>query len=633
LNKGKQGFMGDHDLLKKVNFPSDIKKMSSEELKQLAEELREFIIDSVSETGGHLAPSLGVVELTLALHKVFNAPEDKIVWDVGHQAYVHKIITGRKDKFHTLRQYNGISGFPKITESEYDTFGVGHSSTSISAALGMAAARDLLREKYKVVAVIGDGALTGGVAFEGLNNAGGMKKDMIVILNDNEMSISRNVGAVSDYFTKVITNPLYNRIKKDVWDLTGKIPMGTKFVRESVQRVQDGIKTMITPGALFERFGFRYFGPVDGHDIARLVKVLNEIKRLKGPILLHIKTIKGKGYKFAERDATKFHGLGSFNPETGLSKKKKRITYTEVFGKTLTELAEKDERIIGITAAMADGTGMIHLKNKFKNRFFDVGIAEQHAVVFAGAMALQGMKPVVAIYSTFLQRAYDQVIHDIALQKLPVVFALDRGGIVGEDGPTHHGSFDLSYLRLVPNMVIMAPKDENELRHMLFTAVNYKKGPVAIRYPRGEGVGVEFDSSLNEIPIGTSEVLKEGKNAAIISIGDMVHPSMVAAEKLSKKGYDVAVVNARFVKPLDREGLISVIRKVPVVVTVENNSIIGGLGSSVSDILAEEKIDVRFKKIGIPDKFVAHGPVAKLLEDLALDSDGIVRSVESFINS
>jgi len=633
LNKGKQGFMGDHDLLKKVNFPSDIKKMSSEELKQLAEELREFIIDSVSETGGHLAPSLGVVELTLALHKVFNAPEDKIVWDVGHQAYVHKIITGRKDKFHTLRQYNGISGFPKITESEYDTFGVGHSSTSISAALGMAAARDLLREKYKVVAVIGDGALTGGVAFEGLNNAGGMKKDMIVILNDNEMSISRNVGAVSDYFTKVITNPLYNRIKKDVWDLTGKIPMGTKFVRESVQRVQDGIKTMITPGALFERFGFRYFGPVDGHDIARLVKVLNEIKRLKGPILLHIKTIKGKGYKFAERDATKFHGLGSFNPETGLSKKKKRITYTEVFGKTLTELAEKDERIIGITAAMADGTGMIHLKNKFKNRFFDVGIAEQHAVVFAGAMALQGMKPVVAIYSTFLQRAYDQVIHDVALQKLPVVFALDRGGIVGEDGPTHHGSFDLSYLRLVPNMVIMAPKDENELRHMLFTAVNYKKGPVAIRYPRGEGVGVEFDSSLNEIPIGTSEVLKEGKNAAIISIGDMVHPSMVAAEKLSKKGYDVAVVNARFVKPLDREGLISVIRKVPVVVTVENNSIIGGLGSSVSDILAEEKIDVRFKKIGIPDKFVAHGPVAKLLEDLALDSDGIVRSVESFINS
>ncbi|RKY80539.1 1-deoxy-D-xylulose-5-phosphate synthase [candidate division KSB1 bacterium] len=625
--------MGDHDLLKKVNFPSDIKKMSSEELKQLAEELREFIIDSVSETGGHLAPSLGVVELTLALHKVFNAPEDKIVWDVGHQAYVHKIITGRKDKFHTLRQYNGISGFPKITESEYDTFGVGHSSTSISAALGMAAARDLLREKYKVVAVIGDGALTGGVAFEGLNNAGGMKKDMIVILNDNEMSISRNVGAVSDYFTKVITNPLYNRIKKDVWDLTGKIPMGTKFVRESVQRVQDGIKTMITPGALFERFGFRYFGPVDGHDIARLVKVLNEIKRLKGPILLHIKTIKGKGYKFAERDATKFHGLGSFNPETGLSKKKKRITYTEVFGKTLTELAEKDERIIGITAAMADGTGMIHLKNKFKNRFFDVGIAEQHAVVFAGAMALQGMKPVVAIYSTFLQRAYDQVIHDVALQKLPVVFALDRGGIVGEDGPTHHGSFDLSYLRLVPNMVIMAPKDENELRHMLFTAVNYKKGPVAIRYPRGEGVGVEFDSSLNEIPIGTSEVLKEGKNAAIISIGDMVHPSMVAAEKLSKKGYDVAVVNARFVKPLDREGLISVIRKVPVVVTVENNSIIGGLGSSVSDILAEEKIDVRFKKIGIPDKFVAHGPVAKLLEDLALDSDGIVRSVESFINS
>ncbi|MCD6117303.1 1-deoxy-D-xylulose-5-phosphate synthase [bacterium] len=623
----------DKSLLSNIKFPSDLKKFTVKELEQLAEELREFIIKSVSETGGHLAPSLGVVELTLALHRVFNTPKDKIVWDVGHQAYVHKIITGRKDKFNTLRQYGGISGFPKITESEYDTFGVGHSSTSISAALGMAAARDLQGEDFKIAAIIGDGAMTSGIAFEGLNNAGGMKKDIIVILNDNKMSISRNVGALSDYFTKVITNPLYNRIKEDVWNLTGKIPRGSKFVRESVQRLQDGIKTMITPGSLFERFGFRYFGPVDGHDLARLIKVLKEIKKLHGPILLHVQTIKGKGYKFAEQDATKFHGLGSFNPQTGISKKKKNITYTEVFGRTLTELAAKNSKIVGITAAMADGTGMIHMKNRFPDRFFDVGIAEQHAVTFASAMALNGLKPVVAIYSTFLQRAYDQVIHDAALQSSPVVFALDRGGLVGEDGPTHHGSFDLSYLRLIPNMVIMSPKDENELRHMLYTAVNYDKGPVAMRYPRGEGEGVAIDEPFKLIPVGKAEVLKKGKDLAIISIGNMVYLCMHIAELLKKEGVDAAVVNARFVKPLDRETIVQIISESPAVITVEDNTIVGGLGSAVSEFVAEEKINVKLGRFGIPDQFVTQGSVKSLMQEIRLDMEGLISGIISFISS
>jgi len=627
--------MGNSDktLLSSVNYPHDLKKLTAKELEQLAEELRDFVIKSVSETGGHLAPSLGVVELTLALHKVFNAPKDRIVWDVGHQAYVHKIITGRKESFNTLRQFGGISGFPKITESEYDTFGVGHSSTSISAALGMAVARDLRGEDFKIVAIIGDGAMTSGIAFEGLNNAGGMKKDLIVVLNDNKMSISRNVGALSNYLTKVITTPIYNRVKKEIWDLTGKIPKGSKFVRKSVQRIEEGLKSMIMPGSLFERLGFRYFGPVDGHDIPKLLRVFREIKKLHGPILVHVQTVKGKGYKFAEENATKFHGLGSFYPQTGLTKKKKVVTYTEVFGKTLTELAEKDEKIVGITAAMADGTGLVHLKKRFPNRFFDVGIAEQHAVTFAAAMALNGLKPVVAIYSTFLQRAFDQVIHDAALQNSHVVFALDRGGIVGEDGPTHHGSFDLAYLRLIPNMVIMAPKDENELRHMLYTAVLYDKGPVAIRYPRGEGEGVEIDESFKIIPVGQAEILKRGKDVSIISIGKMVPLCMNIADLLKEERVDAAVVNARFVKPLDRETLLEIFNGSAAVITVEDNTIVGGLGSAVSEFIAEEKIDVKFKRFGIPDQFVPHGSVKSLMEEMKLNTESLVSEIMSFISS
>ncbi|HEX9934621.1 MAG TPA: 1-deoxy-D-xylulose-5-phosphate synthase, partial [bacterium] len=477
-------------LLDRIQSPADLKKLGNVELEILARELREFLIQTVSSTGGHLAPSLGAVELTLALHIVFDSPKDKIVWDVGHQAYTHKILTGRKKRFNTLRQYKGLSGFPKISESEHDAFGVGHASTAISAALGFATARDLLKEDHKVIAVVGDGALTGGLAFEGLNNAGDSKRDLIVVLNDNRMSISPNVGALSGHLTKIITAPLYNRIKDLLWAWTGKLAKGSVQIRSLIRHIEEGLKAMMVPGLLFECLGFRYFGPLDGHNLPQLIHVFQEIKRLHGPVMIHLITKKGKGYKFAEEDAIKFHGLASFCAETGDVTGKKRPTYTEIFGKTLVELAEKDGRIVGITAAMADGTGMIHFARRFPERFFDVGIAEGHAVTFAAALAHRGLRPVVAIYSTFLQRAFDQIIHDVALQNLPVIFAVDRAGLVGEDGPTHHGSFDLSYLRLIPNLVILSPKDENEMRNMLYTALRYGKGPVAVRYPRSETSGL-----------------------------------------------------------------------------------------------------------------------------------------------
>ena len=621
------------NLLASIHSPGDIRGLSVEQLNVLAEEIREFIIASVSKTGGHLAPSLGVVELTLALHTVFNTPKDKIVWDVGHQAYVHKLITGRKDRFHTLRQYGGISGFPKISESEYDTFGVGHASTAISAALGMVTARDLLSEDYKVVAVVGDGAMTGGIAFEGLNNAGGSKRDLIVVLNDNRMSISPNVGALSKVLTDVITTPLYNKIKEDVWELTGKLPRGSQKIRNIAHRIEEGVKTIVTPGALFEHLGFRYFGPIDAHHTSRMIRVFQEVSKFHGPILVHVLSKKGKGYKFAEEDATKFHGLGSFCPETGTTPEKKAPAYTEVFGKTLVELAEKDERIVGVTAAMAHGTGLIHMARRFPERFFDVGIAEQHAVTFGTAMALQGLKPVVAIYSTFLQRAFDQVIHDAALQKIPVVFALDRGGIVGEDGPTHHGSFDLSYLRMVPDLVVMAPKDENELRDMLYTALQYEKGPVALRYPRGESLGVPPKMGFDEIPIGKSEIMREGKDVAILAIGDRVAPSITVAENLEKSGISACVVNARFVRPLDEEMLEGIILEFSVVVTVENNAVIGGFGGGVAEFIAE-KADpsLCFHRFGLPDRFIPHGRLCDLYEDVGLTIDKMTTKISSMVS-
>ncbi|HDQ46300.1 MAG TPA: 1-deoxy-D-xylulose-5-phosphate synthase [bacterium] len=614
-------------LLDSIDTPEDLKKMDAADLPGLAEEIRQLLVRTVSNTGGHLAPNLGAVELTLALHRVFDTPRDKIVWDVGHQAYVHKILTGRKDRFDTLRQHSGISGFPKISESPYDAFGVGHASTSISAALGMATARDMKGEQFHVVAVIGDGALTGGIAFEGLNNAGGARRNLIVVLNDNRMSIAPNVGALPKALTQVITTPLYNRLKKDIWNLTGKLPRGTGTVRKLVQRLEEGLKAMIVPALLFERFGFRYVGPVEGHEVHNLIRIFQNLREFRGPILVHVLTTKGKGYKFAEEDATRFHGLGSFCPETGLPKPNASVSYTEAFGKTVVELARQDPRVVGITAAMAHGTGLIHLAKAFPDRFFDVGIAEQHAVTFAAGMALEGFRPIVAIYSTFLQRAFDQVIHDVALQKIPVILALDRGGLVGEDGPTHHGSFDLSYLRLIPDIVLMAPKDISELRHMLWTALTYQDGPVAIRYPRGEGRGLLHDEPFQEIPLGRCEVIREGVDASILAVGDQVPTAEKVAERLLEEGISAEVVNMRFVKPIDHTYIHTAVKRFGVIVTLENNTVVGGLGGAVAETLAELRAEVQFRRFGLPDQFVSHGNTCRLFSEMGLDVESLSNAI------
>lgn len=618
-------------LLETINSPADVKKLSPAELDTLAAELRDYLISSLSETGGHLAPNLGAVELSIALHYVFTTPKDKIVWDVGHQAYIHKILTGRREQFKTIRQYGGISGFPKIFESEHDAFGVGHSSTSISAALGLATGRDMKGENSHVIAVIGDGSMTGGISFEGLNNAGGAKRNLIVVLNDNKMSISQNVGALSRYLTNLITNPLYNRLKDEIWDATGKLPKGSSSVRRAVKRIEEALKSMIVPGLLFERLGFRYFGPVNGHDIGKLIKLFGEIKRLNGPILVHTITKKGKGYKFAEEDATKFHGLGSFCKETGSTPSSTAPSYTEVFGKALAELGARDSKIVGITAAMAHGTGMIHFARKFGDRFFDVGIAEQHAVTFGCGLALEGLKPVISIYSTFMQRAYDQVIHDAALQKIPVTLVMDRGGLVGADGPTHHGSFDLSYMRSVPNLVLMAPKDELELRDMLFTAIEYTDGPIALRYPRGQSLGLPPKKGFDKLEIGRSEVLREGSDLAIMAAGDQVTTAIAVADRLDKHGVTSTVINARFIKPLDIELITACAEHLPAIVTLENNTIVGGFGSAVAEVLSELDVNPRFRRFGLPDRFITHGSTNELMKELALDTESIVRAVQSWL--
>ena len=620
-------------LLDRINDPADLKNLDVPQLAQLARELREFLLNVVSKTGGHLAPSLGVVELTIALHYVFNTPTDKIVWDVGHQAYIHKILTGRKDRLHTIRQYGGISGFTKIAESPYDAFGVGHASTAISAALGMAYARDFRGENFKVAAVVGDGALTGGVAFEGLNNAGASGKDFILILNDNKMSISPNVGAVSHYLTNVISNPIYNRIKNDVWELTGKMSTVGRHIRRTVRHLEKAVKSAIAPGQLFEQFGFRYFGPIDGHNLSQLIRTLREIKDLKGPILLHVVTVKGKGYKPAEDDAPRFHGLGAFDLRTGLSLSKSDVpSYTKVFGTTLVDIAQRDPRVVGITAAMPAGTGLEHLRQAIPERFVDVGIAEQHAVTFAAGLATQGQKPVVAIYSTFLQRAFDQVIHDVAIQNLPVVFVLDRGGLVGEDGPTHHGVFDLSYLRMIPNLVVMAPKDEAELQDMLWTAVRHD-GPIALRFPRGSGLGVPLRKTYTELPIGRGETLRKGTDVALLAVGRMVDFSLKAAKILKEQGISVQVENMRFVKPLDEERLRHLTEKFPLLVTLEDNVITGGFGSGVLEFVAGLSSETRVLRLGLPDAFVEHGAVTVLFEKLGLDPEGIAVRVREALEA
>ena len=614
--------------LDNINSPDDLKKLNVPELALLAREIREYMINVISKTGGHLAPSLGTVELTLALHYVFNAPCDKIIWDVGHQSYTHKIITGRKDLFHTIRQYKGISGFPRIDESKYDTFGVGHASTSISAALGYIYGRDLNGENYHVVAVIGDGALTGGEAFEGLNNAGASKKDIIVIINDNEMSISRNVGAMASYLAEILTSPSFNKAKTTIWNLTGKLSTFGERIRYAVSQVDQSLKAVVVPGLLFERLGFRYVGPIDGHNLAKMIKIFQNIKKYKGPQIVHLLTKKGKGYKFAEKDACKYHGIGSFEMDTGNSISSSGKSYSKVLGSTLTMFAETNPKIVAITAAMSVGTGLNTFEKKYPERFFDVGIAEQHAVTFSASLALQGFIPVVAIYSTFLQRAYDQIIHDVALQNLPVVFAIDRAGIVGEDGPTHHGTMDLSYLRAVPNMVIMSPKDEAEFQDMLWTAVNYRKGPVAIRYPRGAGTGNIKEDGFEILEIGRGEILEKGEDAIVIALGRMVGVALKANKLLKDKGISTTVVNARFVKPLDEKLILDLVRKNKKIFTIEENVLYGGFGSAVAELFVDRNIsNIKMTRFGIKDKFITHGKVSILLKEVGLDSEKIAELI------
>ena len=619
--------------LSNIDSPADLRKLNVTDLKAVSSEMREFLIDTISKIGGHLGAGLGAVELAVALHYVFNTPQDKLVWDVGHQAYPHKVLTGRRDSFHTIRQLGGISGFLKRSESVYDTFGAGHASTAMSAALGMAAARDLAGEKFRVVAIVGDGAMTGGMVYEAMNNAGLQKRNMIVVLNDNNMSIAPNMWALSNYFTELIANPSYNRFKANVWDLTGKLEGLGDRIRRIAARVEEGIKVVITPGMLFEALGFRYFGPINGHNITQLVKIFKDIKDLPGPILVHTITRKGKGYKPAENDIQALHGVTPFDKVTGQSPKKPdgAPAYTKVFGKAVVEIAKQNPTVVGITAAMPDGTGLDQLQKEIPERCFDVGIAEQHAVTFAAGLATQGYTPIAAIYSTFLQRAFDQIVHDVAIQHLHVIFCLDRAGIVGADGPTHHGVLDIAYLRCIQNMVVMSPKDESELRDMLYTAVQYRGGPIALRYPRGNGYGVVLKPSFDTIEIGKGEIVRSGKDVAILAIGDMVYPSVKAAELLSKDGIEAEVVNMRFVKPIDVDLIEQVCQRFSYVLTVENHVISGGFGSAILETLASRNIrDVHIRVHGVPDEFVEHGTPAELCAMLKLDAPGIASVVKNF---
>ncbi|MFH1625584.1 MAG: 1-deoxy-D-xylulose-5-phosphate synthase [Pseudomonadota bacterium] len=621
-------------LLDTVNSPADIKSLSLHELTQLADEIREEIISVISKNGGHLASSLGTVELAIALHYVFDIPRDKLIWDVGHQAYAHKILTGRRDRFHTLRQDGGISGFPRRDESPCDSFDVGHSGTSISAALGMAEARCLNDEKYRVVAVIGDGSIACGLAFEGLNQAGHREKDMIVILNDNEMSISPNVGALSSYLNRLMTGQLFTRFRTEMKNFLKTIPGIGESVLKLVKQAEGSFKGLIIPGLLFEELGFKYIGPIQGHRLDHLIENIKNVKNLKGPVLIHVVTTKGKGYGPAEENPTNFHGVGPFDRGTGKPLKEggNPPTYTEVFGDTMVELGRVNKSIVGITAGMSDGTGLNKFSQEFPDRFYDVGIAEQHGITFAAGLATGGFIPVTAIYSTFLQRAYDQIVHDVCLQNLPVVFALDRAGIVGEDGPTHHGLFDYSFLRHIPNMIVMAPKDENELQRMLKTAVECRK-PVSVRYPRGKGYGVKLESPLRPLEIGKAEVLVEGKDVLILAIGSMVYPAVAAAQRLREENIEATVVNARFVKPLDEELIIALAEKIDKVITVEENVLDGGFGSAVLELMEKRGLrGLRVKRLGIRDTFVEHGNQQLVRSRYGLDEEGIMRTVKALLN-
>jgi 1-deoxy-D-xylulose-5-phosphate synthase len=621
--------------LEQINSPDELKKLPVEELPKLADEIRRFLIESLSKTGGHLASNLGVVELTIALHYLFDSPRDKILWDVGHQAYVHKILTGRREMFSTLRQYKGLCGFPKMRESEHDCWETGHSSTSLSGAMGMVAARDLKGEDYKVIPVIGDGALTGGMALEALNHIGESQSDMIVILNDNEMSISPNVGAIHNHLARLRTNKSYNKMKDEIQHLLKKIPtVGVPFAK-TLERIKDSLKYLVVSGVFFEHLGFTYIGPVDGHQLDELMESLRLAGKTKGPVLVHVITRKGYGYKPAEDDSVVYHGVGTYKIESGAFQKKAGgpPNYPSVFGKTLVKLAEKDERIVAITPAMLTGSKLEAFQKKFPQRCFDVGIAEQHAVTFAAGLATQGMKPVLAIYSTFLQRGYDQLVHDVCRQNLNVVFAVDRAGFVGEDGETHQGIYDIGYMRSQPNIVIMMPKDENELQHMIHTAVQYNDGPVAVRYSKSAGVGVPMDDELKLLPIGKAEEVRPGKDVAILALGPMVQTSLEAAEQLKEKGIDARVINARFAKPLDT-GLLDQLadENIPLI-TVEEAAVIGGFGSAVLEYYQQKEIEMpKVKILGVPDIYVEHGSIDDQRREVGLTPEGIADTVNRFLS-
>lgn len=620
-------------LLNNIDSPADLKKLKKQELPKLAFEIRELLVESVAKTGGHLASSLGAVELTIALHYALDTPRDKLIWDVGHQAYPHKILTGRRDSFSTLRQQGGIGGFTKPSESEYDTTISGHSATSISSGLGIAAAMDLKGEKRKVACVIGDGSLTAGLAFEGLNQAGHLGKDIIVVLNDNEMSISENVGALSAFLSRKLTGRFASRIKNEVESFASSIPRIGKGLASIVKKAEDSLITFLTPGMIFEGLGFHYVGPVDGHDIGELLSTLKDVSDIKGPVLIHVLTKKGKGYLPAERQPSLFHGIGPFDAVTGEPKKPSKpvISYTEVFSRSMLEIAENDKRVVAITAAMPGGTGLSKFAEKYPDRFFDVGIAEQHAVTFASGLARKGFVPVTALYSTFMQRAYDQVFHDICLEGLPIVLALDRAGIVGADGPTHHGLFDISLLRHLPGMIVAAPRDANELRDMLHSAVNYGC-PVSIRYPRGSAVGEAGSGRTTTLEPGQAELLKEGGDLTIVALGTMVEPAQNAVRNLEASGIACALIDARFVKPLDGEMILEHAAISGRVLTVEENALQGGFGSAVLELFEENNLKVDVKRMGVPDSFIEQGTQAELRAALGLDAKGIEKAARLLLD-
>ena len=616
-------------LLDTVNSPADLRDLSVAEMEQLARELRETIITTVARTGGHLAPSLGVVELTLALHYVFDTPRDRLVWDVGHQAYAHKLLTGRKDRFATLRQYRGLSGFPKRAESEYDPVGAGHSSTSISYSLGMAAAKAIRDEPGKVIAVIGDGSMTAGMAFEGLNHAGDLDRDLIVILNDNEMSISKNVGALSSFLSRKMTSRTIRRLRDHIEDRLMALSSVGENILTMLRKSEENLKNLFTPGMLFEALKFKYVGPIPGHELDDLIATLENVRdNSHGPVLVHVITTKGKGYKPAETNPGEFHGVGPFDVATGTPVKSvsRGVSYTRVFGDTLCRLARTDKRVVAITAAMPGGTGLLPFAAEFPDRFFDVGIAEQHAVTFAAGLALEGLRPFFAVYSSFMQRSLDQLIHDVCLPNLPVTIALDRSGVVGDDGPTHHGVFDLAFLRFIPNLVVMAPADENELQHMLHTALSHH-GPVVLRYPRGNGEGIALEPDFHRLEIGRGTVLREGTDVLLLPIGNRVGPALAAAARLEVQGIDAAVINPRFLKPLDSDLIADWAARTGRVVTVEDNCVQGGFGSAVLEVLNERGLHLPVQRLGYADRFVEHGPQAVLWRAAGIDADGIARSV------